>query len=278
MNEQKGSFSKRSLIFLGSLFLIAYVAVFAMFIRGEHPKLTLKGVDEHAVHFHVNLMNIDLTREVATFTFLPDLESPEIATGGRLKADISVELDAGQNVLAHTFKKGDTPAPWAATMPLDFGDVLEYPFDKYGGSFFLKVMREGSKSSLASLDFDKVVHGFVAAGEAEPTEDKLQIEMFYEFSRSPSVIFLSMMAMVSLSLVVFSAVSVAKHVALKGRKVEFGMLVWIAALLFVIPAARNSLPGGPPLGGLIDIVLFFWLQMLGVASLLVVVSEWKKQT
>ena len=55
------------------------------------------------------------------------------------------------------------------------------------------------------------------------------------------------------------------------------MLIWMAALLFVIPAVRNSLPGSPPLGAFVDIALFFWLHILGVGALLTVVSKWKKQ-
>ena len=102
--------------------------------------------------------------------------------------------------------------------------------------------------------------------------------LHYEIGRSPAVIFLALMAMTSLTLVVLSAVNVAKEVALRGRKVEFGMLVWIAALLFVIPAVRNGLPGSPPAGALIDVALFFWLHILGVGALLTVVSRWKKQT
>jgi hypothetical protein len=142
----------------------------------------------------------------------------------------------------------------------------------------VKVKREGTPTTLANVDIDKVLHGFVARASGSPNEDKSQIELHYEIARSPAVIFLALMAMTSLTLVVLSAGSVAIHVALKGRKVEFGMMVWMAALLFVIPAVRNGLPGSPPAGALIDVALFFWLHIIGVGALLAVVSKWKKQT
>ena len=277
MSEQPGLFSRHPLVILGALFVIAYAAVFLMFSREGHPKTQLIGIDENALHIDVNLLNVDLVRDIATFTFLPDLTSPDIATRGRLNADVSVELDTGASVLTHTFKKGDSPAPWSANIPIQMGDPLEYPFDKHGGEFLVKIKREGGASPLAKVDLDKVLHGFSASAKAAPTEDKQQVALTYVFSRSLTVIFLALMAMTSLSLVVWSAVSVAMHVALNGRKVEFSMLIWMAALLFVIPAVRNSLPGSPPLGAFVDIALFFWLHILGVGALLTVVSKWKKQ-
>ena len=277
MSEQPGLFSRHPLIILSALFVIAYASVFLMFSREGHPKTQLIGIDEKALHIDVNLLNVDLVRDIATFTFLPDLTSPDIATRGRLNADVSVELDTGASVLTHTFKKGDSPAPWSANIPIQMGDPLEYPFDKHGGEFLVKIKREGGASPLAKVDLDKVLHGFSASAKAAPTEDKQQVALTYVFSRSLTVIFLALMAMTSLSLVVWSAVSVAKHVALNGRKVEFSMLIWMAALLFVIPAVRNSLPGSPPLGAFVDIALFFWLHILGVGALLTVVSKWKKQ-
>ena len=122
-----------------------------------------------------------------------------------------------------------------------------------------------------------MLHGFSASATVEAAVDGSQVGLTYEFSRSPAVIFLALMALISLSMVVLSALGVAKHVALHDRKVEFGMLTWIAALLFVIPAVRNGLPGSPPLGSLVDIGLFFWLHILTVGALLTVVYKWIKQ-
>ena len=86
-----------------------------------------------------------------------------------------------------------------------------------------------------------------------------------------------MMAMASLTFVVFSCVNVAWPVARQGRKPEFSMMTWIAALLFVVPAVRNGLPGSPPPGALVDVGLFFWLHVRAVSSLLTLVWRWSKQ-
>ena len=270
-------FSRHPLIILATLIVIAYAGVVTMFTNEGHPKMVLTGVDPAAVHIDVHLLNVDLQRDTVTFTLQPDMRSSTSATQGRPKSDIAVEVDTGSAVVAHTFKKGEVAAPWSVTVPLEFGDTLEYPFDKHGGDLLFKVKSDGTPSTLANIDLDKVMHGFSASAAGQPTADNSQIALHYEIGRSPAVIFLALMAMTSLTLVLFSAVNVAKQVAMHGRKVEFGMLVWIAALLFVIPAVRNGLPGAPPAGALVDVALFFWLHIIGVGSLLAVVSKWKTQ-
>ena len=276
-NHGLSLFSRHPLIIIFCAFILFYVSVFVMFTREGHSKTIMIGIDKNAPHFDVHLLNVDLVRDLATFTFAPDLSSSDIAANGRLIADMAVEIDTGASMLTHTFKKGTAPSPWSAVVPIESGDASEYPFDRYSGEILFRIKHEDGTSPLARVDLDKVLHGFAAAATVEPTEGKTQVVLKYEFSRSPAVMFLALMALTSLSLVVLSAVSVAKHVAINGRKVEFGMLVWIAALLFVIPAVRNGLPGSPPLGSLVDVALFFWLQIMGVGSLLTVVYKWTKQ-
>lgn len=277
MSNRTSLFSRHPLRILFALFVVLYCSVLALFTTEGHPKTVVTGIDARAPHFDVHLLNVDLLRDLATFTFSPDIASSGLATNGRLNADILVEIDTGTAVLNHTFKKGEVPAAWSVNIPVQYGDALDYPFDKHGGEFFFKVKLEGNPSPLARVDLDKVLHGFSASATVEAAANGTQVGLTYEFSRSPAVIFLALMALSSLSMVVLSALGVAKHVALHGRKVEFGMLTWIAALLFVIPAVRNGLPGSPPLGALVDIALFFWLHILTVGALLTVVYKWIKQ-
>ena len=277
MSTRTSLFSRHPLMILFAIFIALYFSVLAMFIVEGHPKTTVVGIDASTPHFDVHLLNVDLLRDLATFTFSPDIVASPLAVNGRLKEDILVEIDTGTAILNHTFKKGEVPSAWSVNIPVQYGDAMDYPFDKHGGEFFFKVKREGSASPLARVDLDKVLHGFSASATVEAAADGSQVGLTYEFSRSPAVILLALIALISLSMVVLSVLSVAKYVALHDRKVEFGMLTWIAALLFVIPAVRNGLPGSPPLGSLVDIGLFFWLHILTVGALLTVVYKWIKQ-
>jgi hypothetical protein len=79
---------------------------------------------------------------------------------------------------------------------------------------------------------------------------------------------------ISLLLVSIAACSVAWQVAYRGRKIEFSTMVWVAALLFVIPTVRNALPGAVPPGALIDFLIFFWLQIATVVAMSSLVVTW----
>ena len=269
--------SKRLLSCIVAFFVLVYVLVLVMFLREGHPKMVIKGISAEAVAIDAQFISVDLARETVTMTLSPDMSSAQIASRGKLTTDINLEIDTGVLVLNHTFKSGDTPVAWQATIPIEEGDILQYPFDRYSGDFLVKATRKGSSETAANLELDKVVHGFQFNATGEPTPDKSQLNVTYEISRSPAVIFLTIMAMLSLTLVVFSAMNVAWQVAINGRKPEFNMMTWIAALLFVIPSVRNSLPGSPPTGAIVDVGLFFWLHILAVSSLLTIVWNWSKQ-
>ena len=62
MDRQSTFFSKHPLMVLGLLFVVAYAAVLIMFTREGHPKMVLSGVDEHAAHLDVHLLNVDFVR------------------------------------------------------------------------------------------------------------------------------------------------------------------------------------------------------------------------
>lgn len=273
----RGFFARHTAAVLVALFAVAYVSVLAMFLREGHPKMVLTGVGEQAIAIEAHFISVDLAREAITMTLMPDIKSAANAERGRLTADITVEIDTGSSILTHTFNGGDAPAPWLAIVPIDEGDVLEYPFDIHTGDFHIKAARKGAGGSLARLDLDKVQHGFTLSARGAPAADGASLSVDFVVKRSPAVIFLAVIMTLSLTLVVTSAINVAWQVSMRGRKTEFSMMSWIAALLFVVPAVRGGLPGGPPPGALVDVALFFWLHVATVGALLAMVMAWTRQ-
>lgn len=270
-------FSQHAFVVLLSVFAIAYASAMTLFLWEGHPTMVVTGIEASAAPVEAEFIAVDLVRETITMALKPDPTSSQNAARGRLLSDIHVEIDAGGAILSHTFKGGEAPISWLVTIPIDEGDLLEYPFDTHSGDFAIKAQRKGGPDGPAKLELDKVVHGFELTARGRPSEDKSQLYVHFKIERSAAVLFLACIAMASLTLVVFSSVNVAWQVARNGRKAEFSMMTWIAALLFVVPTVRNSLPGGPPHGALVDVGLFFWLHILTVGSLLTVVMMWSKQ-
>ena len=63
------------------------------------------------------------------------------------------------------------------------------------------------------------------------------------------------MVLVSASVLVFTVL-----VALGRVEPDFGMMLWSGAILFALPAVRNSLPDSPPLGIQADYYIFMWAE------------------
>lgn len=57
------------------------------------------------------------------------------------------------------------------------------------------------------------------------------------------------------------AFALACSVWIRHRKVEPPTIAVNAALLFALPALRNTQPGVPPVGALIDVCGFFWNEV-----------------
>lgn len=259
------------------VFIASYSSVIAMYLGEGHPVLTLNDVPSDAIRIDAEFLSVDLARDVMKMTIRPNMNDPRYTSKGKLTEDIEVEIDTGSSAFKETFHKGGYPLPWNVEVPIEFGDILQYPFDVHGGDFDIKAKAPGSSGTIVALSFDKSVHGFKIYGDGEPNEDGTALDANFYIARSSEVIMGALLSMISLTLVVLSAVNVAFQVIVRGRRAEFVMMSWIAALLFVIPAARNALPASPPPGGLIDVGLFFWLYILGVASLLVLIGKWTVQ-
>jgi hypothetical protein len=127
------------------------------------------------------------------------------------------------------------------------------------------------------MNLEHVLHGFAGGLEVLTNGDTAPAHMVLKLARSKSTIFVAILSTISVLLVTIAVCIVAWNVAARDRKFEFGMMVWSAALLFVIPAIRNALPGAIPLGALIDYVVFFWLQVSVGIAMCCLIYTWTKR-
>lgn len=63
----------------------------------------------------------------------------------------------------------------------------------------------------------------------------------------------------------------------RGRKLEFSMLTFFAAMLFAFPAIRNLQPGSPPIGALPDFIAVFWAQAITAICLCIMLCVWVRR-
>lgn len=259
------------------MMLIAIATVFvyavpvAMFLRERHAKHDAVADPSHDVALDLKITVADFAKGVVTFQILPT-GGKLMKPNGRLGSEVTLETDPGQGLITHTFKPDLPLTPWTFNAPPDEGDVLDYPFDTYTLELEFAA-HSGNKPIAVATELEDVPHGLKAARTETPAGDG-EVAIGVHVSRTPTMIFVALLSTMSLILVSMAACAVAWQVAYRGRKIEFSMMVWVAALLFVIPTVRNALPGGVPVGALIDFLVFFWLQIAAVIAMSSLVWTW----
>ena len=254
--------------------LIVYLTPLMAFLHesDEHHEVDAHG---HDVAIELSIAVADFAKETVTFHVLPTAGAL-MDKDGRLTKDVTLRIDPGTGPVSHTFKANTHLAAWTLPVYADSGDILEYPFDRYHLEIDVVGLVEGKEVSVqASLD--RVPHGL----RAELKDIKAlggDADVGIAIRRSGTVIFLALLSTLSVGLVSCAACAVAWQVVYHGRKIEFSMMVWVAALLFVIPAVRNALPGSPPAGALLDFLVFFWLQVAVAVAMISLVTTWVRRT
>ena len=267
-NQRYGT---RALIVLG--FMLVYFTPLAMFFSESGNKLSVT-VDGADLSLALRISVVDLARDTVTFQITPS-GGQLIGPNGKLTKDVTVETDPGTGSVSHVFKADMPLTPWTVTATADSGDILEFPFDSYEVDLDVQA-QSGGKTVRVKTGLTHVPHGLRATHQETAINDG-GTNVIVHVRRTGTIMFVALLAAMSLLLVTGAACLVAWQVVYRGRKIEFSMMVWVAALLFVIPTVRNSLPGSVPPGALIDFLLFFWLQVAAVTAMASLVLTWTRR-
>ena len=265
--------SRGGRIVLIALFALAYLAPLLFFYR-ESIDSYATSAPGNGLALDLRIGVVDFVRDAVTFHVLP-VAGNGVLPDGRLREDLTIEIDAGTGPLVHIFKANAHVSPWTVTAAVDQGDILEYPFDRHTLDLAISAKTAGQKI-LVATHIEHVPHGYRARLDEE-TSAAGDTTVTVHIRRAGTIIFVALLSIASLALVTYGALTVAWEVTFRDRKIEFSMMVWVAALLFVIPTVRNALPGSIPPGALIDFMVFFWLQIGVVIAMASLVISWKRR-
>jgi len=192
------------------------------------------------------------------------------------------------------------------------GAPYTYPFDTYLSRVYVQAVTiesNGSALALPLLTELLVPEGFVgwqiqlryspATGTAEINEDfikqdslgldsggisRVPSEMsdgqnwaYMKMERAFSTKIISVLVLMLMIILAGLSVVASHDVQVGKRENTFGMAGWLTGLLFAMPALRALIPGAPPLGSWIDILVFFWVEIATMVSLATFVLFWVRQ-
>jgi hypothetical protein len=75
----------------------------------------------------------------------------------------------------------------------------------------------------------------------------------------------------------FCALIIGGLVFVGVRRIEVTLVGALGAMIFALPALRNSMPGAPPLGVRADILFFFWAELGAIIALCLFMAAWARQ-
>jgi hypothetical protein len=206
-----------------------------------------------------------------------------------------------------------TPAGYSTPIVLFLeGAPYTYPFDTYLSRAYVQAVTIGSDGSAYAVPLVTeilVPEGFVGwqielgypgadsvetaasflkrdvekanADYAKPAPTVIDSGQSWAFMKMERAFSTKIIAISVLALMVILAglAVIASHDAQVGKRPreDLGMAGWLTGSLFAMSALRALLPGAPPLGSWIDILVFFWVEIATMIALATFVLFWVRQ-
>ena len=195
---------------------------------------------------------------------------------GSLKQTINLDAEgyAGGSI---NLAGGEIPPPVQLALDLD-GDLSQYPFDTYSSAltvWLTTVVKEGATVTKLSdvvpmrLVISARQHDWVTTSsrnDAGADDGSIAVNLNVQRGTATRGFALfELIVMISLAVI---AVAITYAALVTDRPLEFSLFVWLGAMLFALPAIRNTMPGIPGVGTILDFAGFFWC-LIAVAACLI---------
>ncbi|MEU7723367.1 DUF4436 family protein [Streptomyces tibetensis] len=167
------------------------------------------------------------------------------------------------------FEAHERLAPKDVQVALTGGSISDYPFDTYDTDIEFWAMLGGEPVPVRML-FSNNETLFSIAVTPPPSGQEAVLGL--KLSRSGSLIVFAVFMMVVMWALATSVLLGAWFLTTRRQGLVWPALAWMAATLFALAAFRNTAPGTPPIGCVMDWFAFFWAETVIALCLIVSVT------
>lgn len=167
-------------------------------------------------------------------------------------------------------RRGQWPADVEQRFPMN-GKVTDYPFDRYTSLMELRVVTADGDLAPTSV----TVYNNDSFIKVNAIEDPMLgpiegtgIDVSVQIQRSTPMVVFAVFIMILMLGLALAAVTAAYFVLRWRRGLVFGACSMMAGILFALIPLRNAVPGGPPIGSVIDYASFFIAEIIISISLI----------
>ncbi len=192
-----------------------------------------------------------------------------------LRLPLEVRIQPALSGQTIVFPAGKPTAPQSAVLPTA-GTVQEYPFDRYVVYAEVQVTA-GAADSAAPVAtqtslFFRVPGWSAVKTSTRPSVGASEAELSTELWRNGSTKSIALLLLLLMVVLAAIAILVTGSVTRGGMALELSVASWLTALLFALIPLRGFFPGDPPLGSWMDILVFFWVELILMVSVAAVVT------
>lgn len=221
-----------------------------------------------------------LTVRLLFSTFGSLTAPPSLDTPDGPSTEITVYANSYNGTSVFVFPPNQPMAAQELTLYTD-GSWSRYPVDSYSSDLLMLATVHdpaGAKQIPITLDATVGLPNWTLDAQIQPVKVSEPVGISFTLARPSLVQAFAAIALILFILVGVMAASVAERVGSRRKKIEPTLLGWGAALLFALPTLRAALPGAPPIGAWIDILVFLWVLGFVILAYLVVVYTWIRRS
>ncbi|MDX1958154.1 MAG: DUF4436 family protein [Leptospiraceae bacterium] len=276
---------------IGILFLIIFGVSYAKVLRVFEAETEQREVEfseaedleTESVDIQIRLNTFDALKGDLFLRVNPDYRGTLVGIDNTLARSLRLYLKNSQGRQEFELKAGTGKLePVLVVTQIDSGLSIHYPFDEYKASlkayvYDPEIWKNQKKETYVpiTVEFKSFITEFeVESKRINAEENQRVLELEFTIRRTKTAKFFSIFVMSAIGLITLVMLSVLYSVIINKRKAEMGTFAFMSAMIFALPALRNSQPGVPPIGALCDYLVFFWAEGTAAICLIVLVTVW----
>ncbi|MCX5588338.1 DUF4436 family protein [Streptomyces erythrochromogenes] len=167
-----------------------------------------------------------------------------------------------------SFRAHDRLAAKDVKVVMAGGSIGDYPFDAYETDIGFWAQMDGKEVPVRLLfSNNDTLFSVSAIPWPSPQEAALGVELV----RSGSLLVFAVLMMVVMWALAASVLIGTWYLTTRGEGLVWPALGWMAATLFALSAFRNTAPGSPPIGCVLDWFAFLWAESVIALCVIAVV-------
>jgi hypothetical protein len=249
---------------------------------GQERTLGVTGAGEPELHIYLELIGVDAIRDAMQVRVSIEPIGSVTDAAFTLGRDMALVLVHDKRAEWITLPAHQPLPTTTVELELHGGDITSYPLDAYRAGLWIRCIEPPALPGLQprllpiSVTIWERVLGFRLNTREEAGSSPGEKRLAFDMRRSRAFVFFAIAAYGAMAMLACGALAIGALAFLRVRRPEPTLVGALSAIVFALPALRNALPGGPPLGVLCDVFVFLWAELVAVFALMLLIVTWAR--